>query len=198
MDAPSAVLAVVGYSLLKVEPEDMVKVCTFTLVEGDARFVDVLLSSVPLGEEGLDAESVLEVLTAALDSEITVVDDTELITEIELPLGRRVCARELDDECSVDCDDTPSVETDCEGFTTTSPVLTAELTICDVSNVTEKPEAGLAGCERPDASKVVLTVELRGPDRSNDKDVLAVELVGCDEFNVPEPSTVEVNCGTEL
>jgi hypothetical protein len=198
MDAPSAVLADVRYSLLKVEPEDMVEFCTPTLVEDDAGFVKVLLSSVSLDDEDANAESVLGLLAAVLGSETTVVDDAELVVEIELPPERGVCARELDDERSADCDDTPSVEADCEGFSTTSPVLTAELTICDVSNVTEKPEAGLVGCERPDASKVVLTVELGGPDRPDDKDVLAVKLVGCDELNVPEPSTVEVNCGAEL
>jgi hypothetical protein len=131
MDAPSAVLlAVIRYSLLEVGLENMVEVCTSSFVEDDAKFFDVLLSAIPLDEEDTNAESVLEVLTAAPGSEITVMDDAEtsvsvgLVTEIEL-LDRGVFAKELDDERSVDCVDTLSVGTDCEVSTTTT-VSTAE------------------------------------------------------------------------
>jgi len=95
------------------------------------------------------------------------------------------------DECSVGCVGTPSVGANFEGSTTTT-VLTAELRVCVVSNVTEKSKAELFDCDRT-GDTGELAVELVGPEGE-----LAVKLVSLDEPNTAEPSIVEVDCATEI
>jgi hypothetical protein len=188
------VLAAVRSLPPEVEPVEMVELCASTIVDDDLRLVMISLELISLDEGSADTRDVRGVLAAVLGSETRVVDDAELVIEIELPPEIGVCARELDNERSVDCDDTPSVGTSCEGFTATTDSV-AELTACDVPNVTGKSEVEFSGCEGSEDSGVVLVEELGGPDDSNDNNVLAVKLVGCDETNVPEPSTVKVSCG---
>jgi len=126
----------------------------------------------------VDSEGIVEACTSAL-----VEDSAELVKILlsSIPL----------DEEDTTAVDTSSVGTDCEEPTTTT-VLTAELTVCDVPNGIEKSEAELFDCDRTGMAGE-LSVELIGPEEE-----LAVRLVGMGELNTAEPSIVDVNCGTEI
>lgn len=83
------------------------------------------------------------------------------------------------------CVDTLEAGMGWEGSTTTT-VLTAELTICEV---TEESEDGLLDSDRTGIAEV-LAVELKGPEEPSVPDVLAGKLVDCDESDVSEPSEI--------
>lgn len=187
-------LAIVEYPPLEIEPEEMVELCVTTTVDGDTRLVVVSLKLTSLVEECTTTGDVLEVLMEPSGCEIGFAVDVwvcvlaRLVTEIKLPLEARISVGELDKERSVECVDISGVGTDCEG-PTSGMVLTAELTICDVPDVTKKPEVGLPSCERSDASKV-LAMELKDAEGADGNDVLTVKPDDCDEPNVPETSEI--------
>jgi hypothetical protein len=187
----AVVLAIVRYSPLEVEPGKMVELCASTTVDDDARLVVVSVKSASLDEESTDTGDVRAVLAAASGSEMIFAVDVwpcvlaGLVTSIELLLERRVSAKELDEERSMACVDTLEAGMGWEGSTTTT-VLTAELTICEV---TEESEDGLLDSDRTGIAEV-LAVELKGPEEPSVPDVLAGKLVDCDESDVSEPSEI--------
>jgi hypothetical protein len=106
-----------------------------------------------------------------------------------------VFAKELDDVRCEGCADTLGAGIDCGGFTPTI-VLTADVTICGVSNVTEEPGAEVFDCDNSDAT-ALLVVELTNPGGFNIGDVPAVKLVDCAELDIAELAATEIDCKTE-
>jgi hypothetical protein len=190
----AVVLAIAEYPPLEIEPEEMVELCVPTTVDGDTRLVVVSLKLTSLVGECTTTGDVLEVLMEPSGCEIGFAVDVwvcvlaRLVTEIKLPLEARISVGELDKERSVEYVDIPGVGTDCEG-SISATVLTAELTICDVPDVTKKLEAELPSCDRSEASEV-LTMKLKDAEGADGSDVITVKPDGCDKPNIPETSEI--------
>jgi hypothetical protein len=138
------------------------------------------------------------VLAAKRFSPLEVVpeDMAELCVSVLIECNTEVSAKELDDVRCKGCADMLGAGADCGGFTPTI-VLTTDVTVCGMFNVTDEPKAELSDCGRLWATEV-LAIELTEPGRLNEDDGLAVKLIGCAELDVAELSTIEVDCETGM